>query len=51
MIDIPGQERIIWEVANENAIRELNDARKHQEEQECVNEFEPIGRVVIVCLP
>jgi len=48
MIDIPGQERVIWEVADENAIGELNDARKHQEEKEGVNKFEPIGCVVIV---
>ena len=47
----PSQERIVREVANEHAVDELHNARKHEEDEERVNEFKPVGRVVVVRLP
>jgi len=50
-IDIPCQERIVRKVGDQNAIRELHNARKHQEEKECINKFESVRGIIVVSLP
>lgn len=48
---LPRQECIIGEVGYQDTICELHNARKHQEEQERINEFKTIWRVVVVGFP
>lgn len=47
----PSQECVVGKVANEYAVDELHNARKHQEDEERVDEFKPVRRVVVVRLP
>lgn len=47
----PSEECIERKVGYKHAIQELRDAREHEEEEECVNEFETVGCLVIVCFP
>ena len=48
MHNLPRQECIEGEVGDKNAVEELDDAGKHEEDQECVDRFEPRrGRVIV----
>lgn len=48
---LPRQESIIRKIANDDTVNKLNRAGKHQEQKECIDKFETIRRLVVVCLP
>lgn len=47
----PGEESIVREGGDEDAVRELYDAGEHEEDEESVDKFETVGSAVVVCLP
>ena len=48
---VPGQECVEGEVGDKDAVEELDDAGKHEEDQERVDRLEPRGGSFVIRLP
>lgn len=48
---LPSKECIERKIGDKNAVKELRDAREHDEDQERVNELESRGRLHVVRAP
>jgi hypothetical protein len=48
---LPREECIVREAGYQDTIYELHNARKHQEEQERINEFETVWCIITVGFP
>ena len=48
---LPSEESVEREVGDEDTVQELQGARKHKENEECVNELETVGSLFAVRLP